>query len=166
MWKRLVVAAFALAACTPPQSPAPTTPPAPDPLAVRYEVRVGQTALPNVRGVTVTGPDLEMIVAQPVGAPPRLLAGRIDAIKLEIATDWAAGERSIETWRAWVARRDIDEPFSLSPQTVTIVLTSPGAPATYTFERCWPSEHRLQLAAQDTGAVETWGVTCEGFVRS
>jgi hypothetical protein len=166
MWKRVVFSAFMLSACSPPQPPAPPLPPTPDPLAVRYEVRVGQTALPNVRGVTVTGPDLEMIVAQPAGAPPRLLAGRIGAIKLEIATDWAASERGIETWRAWVAHRDIDEPFALTPQTVTIVLTSSGAPATYTFERCWPTEHRLQLAAQDTGAVETWGVACEGFVRS
>lgn len=153
--KRFVIFA-ALAAC------APQPPPAPDPIGVRYEVRVGQAVLPNVRSVSVAGPDIELVEAregaQP-GNPIRLLLGRVGVIKLVIKTDWAAAEQTMETWRAALTGGG-------QARTITVAVTSGGAPASYVFQRCLPSEHQMQLGAQDTRIEQVWRVTCESVQRS
>jgi hypothetical protein len=163
---RVVLAALALAACAP--TAPPSSAPAPDPLAVRYEVRVGQTALPNVRSVAVAGPNFEIIEARPAGAPASLLPGRVGAIRLVIRTDWAAGETTMETWRSGITSPDPDRPLSFTRQDVTVVVTSPGgaAPASYAYRRCLPSEHEMQLAGQDQRIEQVWRIICEGVVRS
>ena len=162
--KRFVLAALALAACTPqPSTPSST---APDPLAVRYEVRVGQTALPNVRSVAVDGPDIETIeVRTGTSSATTLAPGRIGMIKLVIRTDWAASEQTMETWRnAFTATSTTLQPLR---QTITLVITQgSAAPASYAFQRCLPTEHDLALAAQDSRAEQVWRATCEGVVRS
>lgn len=166
--KRLILACLALAACTPsPQSPPSST--TPDPLAVSYEVRVGQAVLPNVRGVSVAGQDIELVEYrqgnQPGGAAT-LMPGRIGAIKLVIRTDWAAGEQTMETWRASIISPA--QVATLRRETITVAITSPGgaAPASYAFQRCLPTETEMQLAAQDTRADQVWRVTCESVQRS
>jgi hypothetical protein len=151
---------LALAACAPL--------PANDSLAVRYEVRVGQSVLPNVRSVAVTGPDLELTEVSVPGVGSRLIPGRLGAIKLVLTTDWASAERTIETWRLTLANPTVDDPVRLTPQNITIAVTSPsgGGPATYTFLRCLPSEHQMRLGAQDARIEQVWRVSCEGFRRS
>lgn len=160
--KRFVLAALALAACTPqPSTPSST---APDPLAVRYEVRVGQAVLPNVRSVAVDGADIETIeVRNGASGATTLAAGRVGMIKLVIRTDWAAAEQTMETWRnAFTAATP--QP---TRQTVTLVLTQgSAAPVSYAFQRCLPTEHDLALASQDSRAEQVWRATCEGVVRS
>lgn len=161
--KRFVFAALALAACAP-QPPSSSSSPAPDPLAVNYEVRVGQAVLPNVRSVSVAGPDIELVEFRQGGQQGVLLApGRIGTIKLVIRTDWAAAEQTMETWRTTI----VSGAQAPTRQTITVAVTSPsGAPASYAFQRCLPSEHQMQLGAQDTRIEQVWRVTCEGVLRS
>lgn len=165
--KRILLAALALAACAPPTGgSAPSA--SPDPLAVRYEVRVGQSVLPNVRSVAVSGPDLELIEARPAGAPTTLLPGRFGPIKLAIRTDWASGERTMETWRASITNPNPDLPIAPTRQNIAIAVTTPAGapPATYTFTRCLPTEHQMELDGQDARIGQLWRVTCEGVQRS
>jgi hypothetical protein len=151
---------FALAACAP-------LPPN-DSLAVRYEVRVGQSVLPNVRSVAVAGPDLELVEVNVPGVGARLSPARLGAIKLVLTTDWASAERTMETWRLTLANPDPHNPVQQTRQNISIAVTSPsgGAPATNTFLRCLPSEHQMRLGAQDTRIEQVWRVSCEGFHRS
>jgi hypothetical protein len=163
--RAFVFAVFALTAC----APQPQTPPssAPDPLGVRYEVRVGQTVLPDVRSVEVTGPDAELVEVRIPGGPATLVPGRVGAVRLMIATDWSAAERTMETWRAGVMNVTVEQPLSLQRQTVTVVITGAGgATATYAFQRCLPNEHRMQMAAQDGRIEQVRRITCEGVLRS
>lgn len=163
--KRLVFAAFALGACTPatpPQSPAPA-----DPLAVSYEVRVDQTALPNVRSVRITGPDIELIEFRQGGSPnvSVLTPGRVGRLKLDIATDWEAQETTMEAWRASI----VSPGPTLTParRDISITITGAGlAPAVYTFQRCLPTTHVMDLGGQPAAARQFWSVTCESFQRS
>jgi hypothetical protein len=87
-------------------------------------------------------------------------------IELVIRTDWAAGEQTMETWRATLAGA-AQAPTS-ARQTITIAITSPGAtaPATYAFQRCLPSEHDMQFASQDARIEQVWRATCESVQRS
>jgi len=166
--KRLILACLALTACTPsPQSPPSSS--APDPLAVRYEVSIGQAVLPNVRSVSVAGQNIELVEFrqgnQPGGAAT-LAPGRIGAIKLVIRTDWAAAEQTMETWRGSIISPA--QVATLRRETITVAITSPGglAPARYAFQRCLPTETEMQLAAQDTRVDQVWRVTCESVQRS
>ena len=163
--KRFLIAAVALSACAP-QAPAPDAA-APDPFAVRYEVRVGQTVLPNVLGVRIVGPDAELITATPVGAPPRLLLGRVGPSKLTIRTAWATGEHTMETWRAGFTNLATDQPISIGTRDVTVAITPPGrAAVTFAFTRCLPDRQEMRLERQDLRAEQDWGVTCERVQRS
>jgi hypothetical protein len=74
----------------------------------------------------------------------------------------------METWRRTLANPTVDDPLRVTPQSITITVTSPsgGAPVTYTFLRCLPSEHQMRLGAQDTRIEQVWRVGCEGFQRS
>ncbi len=157
--KRVVPAVLALAACAP-------LPPH-DSLAMRYEVRVGQSVLPNVRSVAVTGPDLELTEVGVPGLGSRLIPGRLGAIKLVLTTDWASAERTIETWRLALANPTVNEPVQVTPQNISIAVTSPSGvvPATYIFLRCLPSEHHMRLGSQDARIEQVWRVSCEGFRR-
>jgi len=139
-----------------------------DPLAVRYEVRVRQSVLPNVRSVAVTGPDLELTEVNVPGLGARLIPGRLGEIKLVLTTDWASAERTMETWRLTLANPTVNEPVQLTRRDVSVTVISPsgGAPTTYTFLRCLPSEHQMRLGAQDTRTEQVWRVSCEGFRRS
>jgi hypothetical protein len=164
--KLFILAALALVACAP--QPPSSSAPAPDPLAVRYEVRIGQSVLPNVRSVNVDGPDIELVEFrqgnQPQGALT-IVPGRVGVIRLVIRTDWAAGEQTMETWRATLTGAT-QAPTAMR-QTITVAITSPGAaaPATYAFQRCLPSEHEMQLAAQDTRIEQVWRAVCESVQR-
>jgi hypothetical protein len=84
-----------------------------------------------------------------------------------LKTDWAAAERTVETWRAAIISPDPNRPPSPTHQTISITVTSRsgGAPATYTFLRCLPSEHQMQFAAQDSRIEQVWRVTCEVLER-
>lgn len=165
--KRLILACLALAACTP--TPTPPSSSTPDPLAVRYEVRVGQAVLPNVRSVSVAGPDIELVEYrqgnQPSGATT-LTPGRIGAIKLVIRTDWATAEQTMETWRGSIISPA--QVATLRHETITIAITSPGGapPASYAFQRCLPTETEMQFATQDTRVDQVWRITCESVQRS
>jgi hypothetical protein len=165
--KRFPLAALLLAGCVPQLPTVPSS--GSDALAVRYEVRIGQAVLANVRSVHVDGPDIELIEfrdgTQPQGAPS-LMPGRIGMIKLVIQTDWAAAEQTMEAWRGALTGA-APNPTSMR-RTIAITITSPGSapPATYSFQRCLPSEHDMQLAAQDSRIDQTWRVTCEGVLRS
>lgn len=166
--KRLILACLALAACTPaPQSPPSSS--TPDPLAVRYEVRVGQAILPNVHSINVEGQNIELVEYrqgnQPGGAAT-LMPGRVGAIKLVIRTNWAAGEQTMETWRNSIISPA--QVATLRRETISVAITSPGgaAPANYAFQRCLPMETEMQLAGQDSRADQVWRVTCEGVQRS
>ncbi len=163
--KRVLFAVLALSACSP-RAPAPDAA-APDPFAVRYEVRIGETVLPNVLGVTIAGPDAELITATPVGAPPRLLLGRVGPSKLTIRTAWAATEHTMETWRAGFTNLATDQPISIGTRDVTVTTTPPGRPAvTFAFTRCLPDRQEMRLESQDSRAEQDWGVTCERVQRS
>jgi hypothetical protein len=165
--KRFALACLALAACAP--QPPSSSAAAADPLAVRYEVRVGQAVLPNVRSVSIDGPDIELVEFrqgnQPQGSVT-VAPGRVGVIRLVIRTDWAAGEQTMETWRAMLTGAT-PAPTS-ARQTIAIAITSAGAtaPATYAFQRCLPSEHDMQLASQDTRIEQVWRATCESVQRS
>jgi hypothetical protein len=141
--------------------------PSHDSLAIRYEVGVGQSVLPNVRSVAVTGPDLELVEVSVPGVGARLIPGRLGAIKLVLTTDWASAERTMETWRLTLANPDVDEPVRVAPRDISIAVTSPSgaAPATYIFLRCLPSEHHMRLGSQDARIEQVWRVSCEGFRR-
>lgn len=162
-----VVLALALASCAP-QSPPPASSAAPDPLAVSYEVRVGQTVLPNVRSVAVAGPNFELVEVRVPGAAASVVPGRVNAIRLVVRTDWAAGETTMEAWRTGITSPDPDQPISFTRQNVSVAVTSPGgAPVvTYAFQRCLPNEQETQLGAQNTRIEQVWRVVCEGVVRS
>lgn len=163
--KRLIFATFALAACTP--QPPPPSSAAPDPLAATYEVRVDQAALPNVRSVRITGPDIE-VVEYRQGSNPNvtvLTPGRIGRIKLDIATDWAVPETTMEAWRASIiAPSGTPAP---TRRTVTLTITATGqAPVVYTFQRCLPTTHVMDLGAQPARVGQFWSVTCEAVQRA
>jgi hypothetical protein len=162
---RFILAALALAACAPqPTSPSSSTP---DTLAVRYEVRVGQAVLPNVRTVAVDGPDIELVEFRQGGQPQgavTLAPGRVSMINLVIRTHWSAADQTMEAWRATVTG---GAPAQIR-QVITVVVTPPGgaAPVNYAFQRCLPSEHEMQLGAQDSRIEQVWRATCESVVRS
>jgi hypothetical protein len=167
--KQFILMALALAACTP-QPPSASAPTA-DPLAVRYEVRIGQAVLPNVRSVSIDGPDIELVEFRQGGQPQgavTLTTGRVGMIKLVIRTDWAAAEQTMETWRATLTGAAQTPTLASVRRTITIAITSPGAtaPATYAFQRCLPSEHDMQLAEQDSRIEQVWRATCESVQRS
>lgn len=167
--KRFSLAALALAGCAP---PLPTVPPpssGADALAVRYEVRVGQAALANVQSVQVDGPDIELVEYREGGQPGGaviLAPGRTGMIKLVVQTAWTAADQTMETWRGSLTGAAPD-PTSMR-RTIAVTITSPGgaAPATYSFQRCLPSEHDMQLGVQDSRIHQTWRVTCESVLRS
>ena len=162
--KRLILATLALASCTPtPQSPASS----PDPLAASYEVRIDQAALPNVRSVRITGPDIETVEFRQ-GSDPNvtvLAPGRIGRIKLDIATDWAATETTMETWRAAITTPQ--NTLTQTRRTVTVTITATGqAPVTYSFQRCIPTTHAMDLGAQPSRIGQFWSVVCESAQRA
>lgn len=163
--KRLIISALALASCSPaPQAPASS---APDPMAAAYEVRVDQAVLPSVRSVRITGPDIETVEFRQ-GSDPNttvLTPGRIGRIKLDIATDWAAAETTMETWRAAITAPQ-NTPTQ-TRRTVTLTITSSGqAPVTYTFQRCIPTTHVMDLGAQPSRIGQFWSVVCETAQRA
>ena len=176
--RALLFAVFALAACMPQQSP--PTASAPDPVAIRYEVHIGQAALSNVRSVQIVGPDAELIEVRPSGGPPTLVPGRVGAAKLTITADWSATERTMENWRAGIMNVTLEHPISLQRQNVSVVIISGAATVTYAFQRCLPTEQQMEFwprgsggrgqqagaAAEDARIKQVWGITCEGVVRS
>jgi hypothetical protein len=164
--KRIVLATLALASCAPAGSP-PTAAPELDPLAVSYEVHVDQATLPNVRSVRITGPDIELTEFRQGGSPnvTTLVPGRIGRIKLDIATDWAAEETTMESWR-----RSILTPspaLASLRRDISISITEAGhAPVVYTFQRCLPATHLMDLGAQASRMGQYWSVTCEAGQRA
>lgn len=165
--KRIALATLALAACTP-AAPPSSTAPAADPLALRYEVRIDQTVLPNVRSVLVTGPDVEVIEVRQGNQPnvAILAPGRIGRIRLDIKTDWAASETTMEAWRATIISPS--QQLASPRRTVAVTITSPSGatPATYTFQRCLPTTHAMALGAQPSRIQQDWSVTCESVQRT
>ena len=166
--KHLVLATLALAACTPsPSSPSNSS--ASDPLAARYELRVDTATVPNVRSIRITGPDIELIEFRQ-GAVPNattLTPGHVGRIKIDIATDWAAPETTVEAWRTSILSPNA-APASLR-RTITVAITAPpggGAPVAYAFQRCLPTTHMLDLGAQPSRIGQYWSVTCETVQRS
>lgn len=162
--RRFVFAALALASCAPQPAPAD----APDPLAMRYEVKVGQAVLPNVRSVAISGPDIELVEFRQGGQPgaSTLIPGRVGMVKLVITTDWAAAEQTMETWR--LAITGAGQGVAPTHRTIIVAVTSPGGspPANYSFNRCLMGEHQMQLGAQDARIEQVWRVTCESVQRT
>jgi hypothetical protein len=160
-----------LAACAPapsPPAPAANPPPAPDPLAVQVAVSVDGQALAHVAGLRITGPDIAMIEVR-TGSDPsasQWLPGRVGPVLLDLRTNWAAAEQTLETWR-----RTFIEPTqgaSLAParRPVAVAVTQGGASAVYTFERCTPEGHVLDMPAQGALAVQSWRIRCEAVTRA
>ena len=165
--KRLALATIALAGCAP--SPlSPSDPSASDPLAAHYELRVDQATVPNVRSIRVAGPDIELIEFRQGAAPnaTTLTPGHVGRIKIDIATDWAAPETTMEAWRTSILRPNAT-PTSLR-RTIILTITAPpsGTPVVYTFQRCLPTTHVLDLGAQRSHVGQFWSVTCETVERS
>ncbi|MDX2238750.1 MAG: hypothetical protein NW203_14400 [Hyphomonadaceae bacterium] len=160
-----------LAACAPapsPTAPAENPPPAPDPLAVQVAVSVDGQALAHVAGLRVTGPDIAVIEVR-TGADPsasQWLPGRVGPVLLDLRTNWAAGEQTIEMWRrAFIAP---SQGAALAParRPVAVTVTQGGASAVYAFERCTPEGHVLDASAQGAVAVQSWRIRCEAVTRT
>ena len=121
--------------------------------------------LANVRAVTVSGADIAVIeVRQGTGGGHTLAPGRVGRIDLVIATDWDAAEQTMETWRATVIA---GQPGQIR-RTVTIaIMGRPAGPllARYAFQRCLPTEHRMQFPAQQEPISEVWRISCENVQR-
>ena len=165
----VAVAAVVVAACGPTSpSGAPSATSAPDPLAIRYEVRVGQTALANVTGVAVTGPDLELIEVRIAGGGTQIAPRGMGPVRLEVRADWTEADRTIENWRQSLTQTSTENPLRPVAETVTVVITpSDGAPvASYAFQRCLPTEHEMRLGAQPERARQTWRMVCQAVTRS
>lgn len=154
-----------LAACAPTGAP---TPPATDPLAVRYEVRVGQAALTNVTGVAIAGPDLALIEVRIPGGPTQLAPGNMGPVRLEVRADWTLTDRTVETWRQSLTGTSVEQPLRPVSETVTVVITpaAGGQGASYTFQRCLPTEHQMALDAQEERARQVWRMVCQSAARS
>lgn len=165
--KRIVLATLALASCAPPGSAPPQSPAPADPLAVSYEVRVDQATLPNVRSVRIAGPDIELTEFRQGGSPnvTTLVPGRIGRIKLDIATDWAAEETTMETWRASIVSPSAA--LTSLRRDISVTITEAGRPpVVYTFQRCLPATHLMDLGAQASRVGQYWSVTCEAGQRA
>ncbi|MBY0563716.1 MAG: hypothetical protein K2P58_05955 [Hyphomonadaceae bacterium] len=79
----LLMLVLAVAACSPVSAP-PAPPAEPDPLAVRYEVRVGQATLTHVSGVAISGPDLDLIEVRIAGGGTQLAPRGMGPVRLEV----------------------------------------------------------------------------------
>lgn len=165
----LLLSFFALiaAACAPAPS-APSASAAPDPLAVRYDVRVGQANLTNVTSVAVSGPDLALIEVRIAGAATQLAPGGMGPVRLEVRADWTPAERTMETWRQPLTQTSTEQPLRPISETVTVVITPAdgGQGASYAFQRCLPTEQEMQLGAQNERARQVWRMVCQGVTRA
>lgn len=161
---------FVLASCeygSAPSAPASSVP-APDPLAVQVAVSVGQTALTNVAGVTMSGPNIELVEFRQGGQPggPQLVTGRTGPVELAVTLDYAIAERTLEAWHLNVASGGGGNIQALR-QTISVQVTGAGgAQAAYTLSRCLPKTMTLTFPAQDVRARAAWTIACEGLTRS
>ncbi|MBY0563715.1 MAG: hypothetical protein K2P58_05950 [Hyphomonadaceae bacterium] len=82
--------------------------------------------------------------------------------------DWTPAERTVETWRQSLTQTNAEAPLRPVSETVTVVVSpaAGGQGASYAFQRCLPTEHQLELRAQDERARQVWRMVCQGVVRS